>query len=124
MPQDLAWLKGVALTKGLRSLVTAGLLGMVLAATPKSIRGQQDSAVAPAARDTTCAGTTDTTRAEHQKVRPRISMDHNEVAAPRVDNIPLEGTDKGFVPIPGTAHDSVPARACPAKPKVSGDSVG
>ncbi len=30
-------------------------------------------------------------------------MDHNEVAAPRVDNIPLEGTGKGFIPIPGTA---------------------
>ena len=110
---------------GKRNLVRAGILGLVLAATPKGVRGQQDSAAAPAVRDTTCADTTDTTRApERQGVRRRISMDHNEVAAPRLDNIPLEGTDKGFIPIPGTPADSVPGRACPAKPKVSRDSAG
>ena len=49
-------------------------------------------------------------------------MDHNEVAAPRVDNIPLEGTNKGFIPIPGTTPDSLPA--CPVKKKVSHDSAG
>lgn len=115
------------MTKGVRNLVTAGLFGLLLAATPTGVRSQQDSTSIPTIRDTTCVDTADTTRGpEHQKVRPRISMDHNEVAAPRVDNIPLEGTDKGFIPIPGTASDSVPARACPAKTKtkISRDSVG
>ena len=51
-------------------------------------------------------------------------MDHNEVAAPRVDNIPLEGTDSGFIPIPGTAADSASKKICPAKRKVSKDSAG
>ena len=109
----------------MRNLVGTGVLGLLLAATPTGVRSQQDSTSRPAIRDTTCVDTTDTTRGpEQQNVRPRISMDHNEIAAPRVDNIPLEGTDKGLVPIPGTAPDSVPARACPAKPKVSRDSVG
>jgi hypothetical protein len=49
-------------------------------------------------------------------------MDHNEVAAPRLDNIPLEGTNKGFIPIPGTTPDSLPA--CSVKKKVSHDSAG
>ena len=107
----------------LRNLVAAGALSLVLAAAPSGVRGQQDSTAVRAVRDTTCVDTTDTTNApERQKVRRRHSMDHNEVAAPRVDNIPLEGTDSGFIPIPGTARDSVPA--CPAKKKVPHDSAG
>jgi hypothetical protein len=116
-------LEEVTLSKGLGNLVAVLVLTLALAATPRGIRGQQDSVVAPAVRDTTCVDTTDTTRAaERQKVRRRHSMDHNEVAAPRVDNIPLEGTDKGFIPIPGTASDSLPV--CPVKKKVSHDSAG
>jgi len=104
-------------------LVAAGTLSLVLAAAPSGVRGQQDSAAVRAARDTTCVDTTDMTKAsERQKVRRRHSMDHNEVAAPRVDNIPLEGTDKGFIPIPGTAPDSFPV--CPVKKKAAHDSAG
>jgi hypothetical protein len=113
------------MVEGIRSrrAVPAMLLCLMLGAIPAGVRGQQDSVVVPAVRDTTCVDTTDTTRAaERQKVRRRHSMDHNEVAAPRVDNIPLEGTDKGFIPIPGTAPDSLPA--CPVKKKVSHDSAG
>jgi len=114
----------------LRSALAAMLLCLVLGAIPASVRGQQqDSVIAPSVRDTTCAdttdttGTTDTTRGpERQPVRRRNSMDHNEVAAPRLDNIPLEGTNKGFIPIPGTTPDSLPA--CPVKKKVSHDSAG
>ena len=46
-------------------------------------------------------------------------MDHNEVAAPRLDNIPLEGTGNGFIPIPGTAPDSLKAGVCKPKRKTS-----
>src|SRR6185503_2589600 len=117
----------------LRSALAAMLLCLVLGAIPAGVRGQQqDSVIAPSVRDSTCADTTDTagtrdttdtTRGpERQPVRRRNSMDHNEVAAPRVDNIPLEGTDKGFIPIPGTTPDSLPA--CPVKKKVSHDSAG
>jgi hypothetical protein len=108
----------------MRHALATALLCLVLGAIPAGVRGQQqDSVVVPAVRDTTCVDTTDTTRAaERQKVRRRHSMDHNEVAAPRVDNIPLEGTDKGFIPIPGTTPDSLPA--CPVKKKVSHDSAG
>jgi hypothetical protein len=115
------------LSKELRYLVAAGMLGLVLAAAPGGVRGQQDSAAVRPVRDTTCVDTTDTTNApERQKVRRRHSMDHNEVAAPRVDNIPLEGTDSGFIPIPGTGSDSLPVCQVkkPVKTKVSHDSAG
>ena len=111
----------------MRSALAAMLLCLVLAAIPASVRGQQqDSVIAPSVRDTTCAdttdttGTTDTTRGpERQPVRRRNSMDHNEVAAPRLDNIPLEGTGNGFIPIPGTAPDSLKAGVCKPKRKTS-----
>jgi|SRR6185436_9852006 len=111
----------------LRSALAAMLLCLVLGAIPASVRGQQqDSVIAPSVRDSTCADTTDTTDTtrgpERQPVRRRNSMDHNEVAAPRLDNIPLEGTNKGFIPIPGTTPDSLPA--CSVKKKVSHDSAG
>ena len=113
------------MSKESRGLIVAGVLGLVLAALPGNVRGQQDSSAVRTVRDTTCVDTTDTTKApERQKVRRRNSMDHNEVAAPRVDNIPLEGTDSGFIPIPGTAADSASKRICPAKRKVSKDSAG
>lgn len=112
------------MTDGFRNLIAAGALVLVLAAVPRGVRGQQDSSAGRAVRDTTCVDTTDTTNApERQKVRRRHSMDHNEVAAPRVDNIPLEGTDKGFIPIPGTAADSDSIRVCPAKRKIVKDSA-
>lgn len=123
MAQKSHLLEGVTLSNELRNLVAAGTLGLVLAAAPGGVRGQQDSAALRAVRDSTCIDTADTTNSpERQKVRRRHSMDHNEVAAPRVDNIPLEGTDKGFIPIPGTLPDSLPA--CPAKKKISHDSAG
>jgi hypothetical protein len=109
----------------LRHALAAALLTMVLGAIPAGVRGQQqDSVIAPSVRDTTCAdtpdttGTTDTTRGpERQPVRRRNSMDHNEVAAPRLDNIPLEGTGNGFIPIPGTAPDTLRADVCKPKRK-------
>lgn len=102
-----------------------GLLVLVMGAAPVAVRGQQHDSVGMAAvRDTTCADTTDTAQAaKRQKVRRRSSMDHNEVAAPRVDNIPLEGTDSGFIPIPGTGRDSISAAACASKRKLPGDST-
>jgi len=111
----------------LRRALAAILLCVVLGAIPAGVRGQQqDSVIAPSVRDTTCAdtpdttGATDTTRGpERQPVRRRNSMDHNEVAAPRVDNIPLEGTGKGFIPIPDTASDSLKAGVCKPKRKTS-----
>lgn len=110
-----------------RRALAAILLCVVLGAIPAGVRGQQqDSVIASSVRDTTCADTTDTTGAtdttrgpERQPVRRRNSMDHNEVAAPRVDNIPLEGTGKGFIPIPGTAPDSLKAGVCKPKRKIS-----
>ena len=114
----------------LRSALAAMLLCLVLGAIPASVRGQQqDSVIAPSVRDTTCADTTDTTGAlattdttrgpERQPVRRRNSMDHNEVAAPRLDNIPLEGTGNGFIPIPGTAPDTLKAGVCKPKRKTA-----
>jgi hypothetical protein len=109
--------EGIRLGRALAAM----LLCLVLGAIPAGVRGQQqDSVLAPSVRDTTCADTTDTTRGpERQPVRRRNSMDHNEVAAPRVDNIPLEGTGKGFIPIPGTAPDSLKAGVCKPKRKTS-----
>jgi hypothetical protein len=46
-------------------------------------------------------------------------MDHNEIAAPRLDNIPLEGTGNGFIPIPDTAADSLKAGVCKPKRKTT-----
>jgi hypothetical protein len=43
---------------------------------------------------------TDTTK--HEKVKERSSLDKKEVAAPRVDNIPINPDAKGFVSLPGT----------------------
>lgn len=43
---------------------------------------------------------TDTTK--RAKVRPRTSLDGKEVAAPRVDNIPINPDAKGFISLPGT----------------------
>ncbi|HSE46354.1 MAG TPA: hypothetical protein VLA89_13595 [Gemmatimonadales bacterium] len=119
-------LRGITVSKGKRSGIAIGLLSLVLGAAPAAVRGQQHDSVGTAAavRDTTCADTTDTSQAaKRQKVRRRSSMDHNEVAAPRVDNIPLEGTDSGFIPIPGTGHDSISAAACASKRKPSRDST-
>jgi hypothetical protein len=111
----------------MRYSIAAALLSLVGGAMPTGVRAQQqDSVIAASVRDTTCAdttdttGTTDTTRGpKRQPVRPRNSMDHNEVAAPRVDNIPLEGTGKGFIPIPGTASDSLKAGVCKPKRKTT-----
>ncbi|HSR91530.1 MAG TPA: hypothetical protein VLK88_09500 [Gemmatimonadales bacterium] len=114
----------------MRRTFAAAFLCLVLGAIPAGVRGQQqDSVIAPAIRDSTCADTPDTTGAtdttdttrgpERQPVRRRNSMDHNEIAAPRLDNIPLEGTGKGFIPIPDTAADSLKAGACKPKRKTT-----
>ena len=114
----------------LRRALAAMLLCLVLGAIPALVRGQQqDSVIAPSVRDSTCADTTDTTAAtdttdatrgpERQPVRRRTSMDHNEIAAPRLDNIPLEGTGNGFIPIPDTAADSLKAGVCKPKRKTT-----
>ena len=111
----------------LRRALAAMLLCLVLGAIPALVRGQQqDSVIAPPVRDSTCAdtgdttGATDTTRGpERQPVRRRNSMDHNEIAAPRLDNIPLEGTGNGFIPIPDTAADSLKAGVCKPKRKTT-----
>jgi len=120
--------RGITLGNATRNWIAAGLMGLMMGAVPAGVRGQQqDSVIAPSVRDTTCADTPDTTGAidttdttrgpERQPVRRRNSMDHNEVAAPRLDNIPLEGTGNGFIPIPGTAPDTLRADVCKPKRK-------
>jgi hypothetical protein len=115
---------GIIGCKMARDSITAGVLGFLAVAAPAGLRAQQaDTLAAPSVA--ACAVSKDSAaKPEHQLVRRRISMDHNDVAAPRVDNIPLEGTDSGFIPIPGTASDSVPAGRCLPSRKVSHDSAG
>jgi hypothetical protein len=96
--------------------MAAGLLGFLAVAAPAGLRAQQaDTLAAPSVA--ACAVSKDrASKPEHQAVRRRISMDHNEVAAPRLDNIPLTGTEGGFIPIPGTAPESAADAACRPKP--------
>jgi outer membrane DcaP-like protein len=77
------------------ALALTVLLGRpVWAQKPENVK--QDS-IKSAQQDTT----------KRAKPKPRESMDKKEVAAPRVDNVPLNPDAKGFVTLPGTGGAEV-----------------
>jgi hypothetical protein len=108
---------GITQGKKVRDSMAAGLLGFLAVTGPAGLRAQQADSLATPSVAAGCGVSKDSAaKPEHPAVRPRISMDHNDVAAPRLDNVPVTGTEGGFIPIPGTAPDSAAVAPCRPKP--------